>query len=407
MPTNAFALQKQPSVPEGFQLSGIHCGIKSNPEKEDLTIILSDRAATACGVYTENLVRAAPVTLDQARTPNRDTRAVVINSGNANACTGERGLNDAKQMCQLLAESCGLAAEQVLVMSTGIIGVFLPMEVIGRGIAEAAGQLKSDEQALLAAARGMMTTDTVPKLASCRVPTGSSRDITITGLAKGAAMIGPRMATMLGIVMTDAAIAPDVAQSLLASVVAETFNCIHVDGHMSTNDSVLLLANGAANREVSGGEMLTAFRDGVCAVCAELARSIPADGEGATHLITIAVRGCRDEQAARSIARTIADSPLVKTAIAGADPNWGRIISAAGYAGVPFDAHQMELKLNGYLLFSASCPVAFPVDEVSQSIRDNRDVLIELTFGEGSAETQFWTTDLTEEYVRLNADYHT
>jgi glutamate N-acetyltransferase/amino-acid N-acetyltransferase len=408
MPVNTASLQQTPCVPEGFHLSGIHCGIKSDPDKEDLTLILSDRPAVAAGVYTENLIRAAPVELDQSRTPSSKIRATVINSGNANACTGSRGREDAEKMCRLLAESCGLDADQVLVMSTGIIGSYLPMEAIRAGISLAAKQLASDERALLSAARGMMTTDTVPKIASCRLPAGDPSGLyTITGLAKGAAMIGPRMATMLGIVLTDAAISPALAQPMLAEIVEETFNCIHVDGHMSTNDTVLLLANGAARADVSAGDARAAFREGLYAVCAELARSIPADGEGATHLITITVRGSRDESTARTIARTIANSPLVKTAIAGADPNWGRIVSAAGYAGVPFDPARMELKLNGYRLFSASSPVDFPADEVSQSIRDNREVSIELTFAEGAAQARFWTTDLTADYVRLNTDYPT
>jgi glutamate N-acetyltransferase/amino-acid N-acetyltransferase len=398
-------------VPEGFRLTGVHCGIKSDPQKEDLTIIFSEREAVAAGVYTQNLVRAAPVELDRTRTPSRNIRAVVVNSGNANACTGNQGRKDAGQICHLVAEQFEIEAEQVLVMSTGIIGKFLPMAAIRCGITAAADRLGDDEGSIIAAARGMMTTDTVPKIAGRRITVAAENDCpdgcTIMGLAKGAAMIGPRMATMLGVLITDAVIAEEVAQPMLAEVVEKTFNCIHVDGHMSTNDTVLLLAGGASGTNLSGSDQQSAFRDGLYEVCAELARSIPADGEGTTHLITIDVRGCCSEQAAQTIARSVADSPLVKTAIAGADPNWGRIVSAAGYAGIPFNPEALQLRLNGQLLFCESSPVDFPAADVSRSIRENRDVSIELLFSEGDAAARFWTTDLTSEYVRLNTDYHT
>ena len=396
----------QPSVPAGFRMAGVYSGVKRNPNKLDLSLIVSDRPATASGVYTQNLVRAAPVELDRGRTPNDHTRAVVVNSGNANACTGDRGMADARQMCQLAADACELDADQVLVMSTGIIGEFLRMNLIAAGIRAAAEQLADDDESLTAAARGMLTTDSVPKIFGQRLDLPKRR-VAVTGMAKGAAMIGPNMATMLGLVLTDAPLPSAVAQKMLSEIVDDTFNCIHVDGHTSTNDTVLLLANGASGGGPLDDFELDTVRDALHTVCAKLARSIPADGEGAAHLITIDVQGCSSTAAARTIAKTIANSPLVKTAVAGADPNWGRIVSAAGYAGVTFDPKGVDLHVNDYLLFRDASPVAFDAEAVSNSIRDNRDVSIVLTFSEGSAKARFWTTDLTEEYVRLNADYHT
>jgi len=387
-------------------LAGVHSGVKSVPENEDLTLVVSDVPAVGAGVYTKNLVYAAPVAIDRERTPGDGFRAVVINSGNANACTGERGLDDARRMAQLAADTCGAKRDGALVLSTGIIGEYLPMEKISDGIEAAAARLGNDEKALISAARGMMTTDTVYKL-SGRVLSLGDRGISITGMAKGAAMIGPNMATMLGLILTDAPLAVEEAQSALSSAVEDSFNAISVDGHMSTNDTVLLLANGAAGGEPLAGEDLAAFRAALDQVCVELARSIPADGEGATHLVTIEITGCTDRISARQIAKTVAESPLVKTAVAGADPNWGRVVSAAGYSGVPFAPAGAGLRLNGFLLYRNGGPVEFDRQAVSDSIRDNRDTLIQLDFSEGQENARFWTTDLTAEYVRLNADYHT
>ncbi len=393
-------------VPRGFKLAGLHCGIKSDADKPDLTLIVTDGPATAAGVYTQNRVVAAPVTLDRERTPGDSIRAVVINSGNANACTGDRGLNDAREMARLAANTCNATPDQALVLSTGIIGEFLPMEVIAQGITAAAENLDTGAESLTAAARGMMTTDTVEKLAGRKVKL-SSGDVTLTGLAKGAAMIGPNMATMLGVVLTDAALSPQDAHAALTKAVRDSFNCVSVDGHMSTNDTVLLLASGAASSSPLADEDLAAFCEALQQVCMELARAIPADGEGAEHLITIDIEGCADRVAAHKIAKTVAESPLVKTAVAGADPNWGRIVSAAGYSGVPFNPAGVDLIVNGTLLYEQGAPVEFNESSVSDSIHNNRDTSIVLRFREGNERLRFWTTDLTAEYVRLNADYHT
>jgi glutamate N-acetyltransferase/amino-acid N-acetyltransferase len=392
-------------------MAGVHAGIKRNPTRQDITLVVSDKPCTAAGVYTTNLVFAAPVAYDRARTPGENFRAVVINSGNANACTGERGLRDAAEMAQLGAAACGASGDQALVLSTGIIGEFLPLEKIAAGIGACAERLAADEDSLLAAARGMMTTDTVHKLAGRTVKidnaTIGSRSFQITGMCKGAAMIAPNMGTMLGLVLTDAPIAAADLQNMLSAVVDDTFNCISIDGHMSTNDTVLLLANGGTGGAKLSGDELVQFQSALHDVCGELAKSIPADGEGASHLICIDDQGCASQTAARKIAKSVADSPLVKTAIAGADPNWGRIVSAAGYAGVPFDPAGVDLDVNGFALYRSGAPATFDAEKVSASIKDNRDTSIVLSFREGPAAARFWTCDLTAEYVRLNADYHT
>jgi len=395
-----------PPLPRGWRMAAVHAGIKRNALREDVTLVASDRPATAAGVYTTNLVFAAPVALDRSRTPGTGFRGVVINSGNANACTGTRGLDDAKQMATLAGHELGATGEQMLVLSTGIIGEFLPMPTVEKGIKAAVGCLAGDEKAALTAARGMMTTDTRPKMAGGTF-TADGVACTVFGMAKGAAMIGPRLATMLGVVVTDAALDPADAQRLLAAAAEETFNCVSVDGHMSTNDTVLLLANGAAGGPLLAGSGLEAFARTLHSVCEFLAREMADDGEGATHVMRIEVTGAASRDAARQIARTIADSPLVKTAVHGADPNWGRIVSAAGYSGIVFDPAQVVLRVNRTLLFKAGSPVPFDADAVSASIRDHRETLIDLVVGSGPGRIRFYSSDLTADYVHLNADYHT
>ena len=250
-----------------------------------------------------------------------------------------------------------------------------------------------------------MTTDTVEKSASCQLLVGDT-PVTITGIAKGSGMIAPNMATMLAVVMTDAKIKAPVAQEMLSEVCDRTFNCISVDGHTSTNDTILLLANGAATESELDEQALRSFRNAFEAICLQLAQAIVNDGEGATRSIEIHVTGCRSVEDANRIATSVGASPLVKTAIAGADPNWGRIVSAAGYAGPKFDSTELTLKLNGSALFKEGTPVAFDRDAVSKSLRENREVLVELQFSEGDEQARYWTCDLTAEYVRINAEYH-
>ncbi len=394
------------AIPLGFEFAGVSCGIKQAAGKEDISLVVCRGGAVAAGVYTQNRIFAAPVALDRQRTPSADIRVVVTNSGNANACTGERGMRDAHEMARLAAAACGAPAEKALVMSTGVIGEFLPMEKVAAGIAAAAEKLGTDEAAFLAAVRGIMTTDRGPKYASRTLQLGG-REVRIAGMAKGAGMIGPNMATMLSVITTDAALTPETAQAAISAAADESFNCISVEGHTSTNDTLLLLASGAAGGEPLSGADLQTFRAALTELCIELAKQIPDDGEGATHLIAIEVQGCATREDAQRIAHAIAHSALVKTAVAGGDPNWGRIVSAAGYAGVAFDPAQVSLRLNGYLIYENGAPVAFDAKTVSQSIQSQRETSIVLSVGKGPAGCRHWTSDLTVDYVKFNADYHT
>ncbi len=395
-----------PCPPAGFRLTGVACGIKAKAGAEDLTLIVADQPSVAAGVYTQNLVRAAPVEWDRRHTPSHTIRAVVANSGNANACTGRRGWSDVVEMARVTAELTGSTTDQVLVMSTGIIGDPLPMEKIRHGIHQAAKSLGNDQQSFLRAARGILTTDRSEKIASTRLQLDGQL-IQLAAFAKGAGMIGPHMATMLAVILTDAPLAPQQAQQALAEAVDVSFNCISVEGHMSTNDTVLLLASGTAGNHPLSERHLAEFTQSLSRLCTELAQMIPDDGEGASHLIEINVRGCRTRTDARMIARAIANSSLVKCAIAGGGPFWGRILSAAGSAGVAFDPMKARLSINGMLMFAEGEPVSFDAQAASHSIRKNRKTSIELQLQEGSAGITFWTSDLTIDYVRFNADYRT
>ncbi len=397
---------KLPAVPQGFRLAGAACGIKSDPNREDVTLIVCEDEAVAAGVYTTNLVHASAVALNRAKTPFESCRVVVVSSGNANTCTGERGGRDSREMLELAAAACGARADQALVMSTGIIGVFLPMDKVRAGIAAAATKLGCDDAALASAARGFTTTDKFEKVAG-RVVEISGAEVRITGIAKGAGMIAPNMATMLATIMTDASLTPDDAQASLRQAADVSFNAISVDGHMSTSDTVLLLASGRQSAAPLAGEDLATFQRALDEVCVELAKMIPADGEGASHLIALHVRGCRTQPEAQQIARKVGESALVKTAIAGSDPNWGRIVSAAGQAGVPFDPAGMSLAMNGHTIFQDGEPVPFDAAAVSASIKGRPETLVELTFSEGTAETRFWASDLTVDYVVFNSEYTT
>ncbi len=393
-------------LPAGFRAAGVACGIKGAPSKLDLALFVADRPSTAAGVFTSNLVCGAPVKVSRSRVPRSTARAVIVNSGNANACTGARGDEDARWMTAEVAGRLDCSPEDVLVCSTGVIGRFLPREKLAAGIPAVAGRLASSPEAFRDAATAMMTTDTFPKLAT-RARLVGAREVRVSGVAKGAAMIAPNMATMLAVLMTDAPLDPRQADSVLRHAVDRSFNSISVDGHMSTSDTVLLLASNAHSSSPLADRDLAATQEMVDEVAAELAQAIIRDAEGADHFVTLDVRGTRTRDDALRIARAIADSPLVKTAIAGGDPNWGRIISAAGYAGVPFREEDLSLKVNGVALYKSGGPTDFDAKSLSQGLRANREVLIELDLTLGREAVRFWTSDLTAEYVRLNADYTT
>ena len=392
-------------LPSGYRCAGIACGIKDG-ETPDLALFVSDVPACAAGVFTRNRVCGAPVRVSRSRVPSDTVCGVVINSGNANACTGERGLADARRMTVEVARQIDCDALDVLVCSTGVIGRCLPMDKLMSGIPTAAEKLDATPDAFEDAARAMMTTDTVHKQ-SVRETRIDGRTIRVSGAGKGAAMIGPDMATMLAVVMTDAALTPDQTDAALRGAADRSFHCISVEGHTSTSDSVILLANGAAEtgslRE-DGAEQVSQM---VNEVCLELAQAIIRDAEGADHFLAVRVSGARSPDDARRIAKTVADDTLVKTAIAGTDPNWGRIVSACGRTGVELTESDIALRINGALIYQRGNPVDFDHAAASNHMRDNRDVDIEIELPFGEAGATFWTSDLTKEYVRLNSDYTT
>jgi glutamate N-acetyltransferase/amino-acid N-acetyltransferase len=392
------------NLAHGYRYAGMHCGIRPEPDRLDLALVISDTPASAAGVFTQNRVVAAPVRVCRERLPRPDARGVVICSGNANACTGQRGLEDARRMTALAAEVVHCRPEQMLVCSTGVIGRHLPMPDIEIGIHTAAKHLEPTPAALDRAAHAILTTDTRIKVSSHTLQVAGS-EVRLTGFAKGAAMIGPNLATMLAFVLTDATVSPTDLAVLARRATDQSFHCISVEGHTSTNDTVLFFANGTGPR--LQGDSLARFEDAAATVCAQLAQAIAADAEGASHLIVLSVEGLRDDTEACRVAKAVADSPLVKTAVFGADPNWGRIVSAAGYAGVVFEEEQLSLWLGDMLLYHAGTPQPFDAATASAYLKNNREIRLRLRFTLGPGRCTFWTCDLGYEYVRLNAEYTT
>ncbi|MCY3021437.1 MAG: bifunctional glutamate N-acetyltransferase/amino-acid acetyltransferase ArgJ [Planctomycetota bacterium] len=394
----------------GFRTASLHCGLKTAKEEPpDLALLYAEQTCVAAGVFTQNRVCAAPVKLCRAHLAKSKhrARALIINAGVANACTGAQGDQDARTMAGLVCRDVNCKPQEVLVFSTGVIGPRLPMAKIEIGIQRLVSFVK--EQKITGDfARGIMTTDLVPKTAAAMVKLGG-KVVHLAGVCKGSGMIAPAMATMLAAVATDAVVAPAVLQTALEDVVEDTFNCVTVDGDTSTNDSLVVLASGLArNRPVSrtGGRDYEILRAGLHAVCDSLARQIAADGEGATHAITVYVGGTRNAADARAIARTIAESPLVKTAIAGNDPNWGRIVAAAGRAGVAFDPDEASLTVCGHELFKEGQPVPFDKPTVAAALKA-KDVSIVVLVGDGPGHAKLYTCDLTHGYITINAEYHT
>lgn len=405
-PTTAHEREDPPPLPRGFVAGGIACGLKSHAGRPDLAVLVTEGDCAGVGVFTQNQVVAAPVQVSRRRVPSERIRGVILNSGNANACTGAEGIQNANRMADVAAKRIGCEMDQVLVCSTGIIGEQLAIQKIAAAADELFEQIHAGPDAVEAAARAIMTTDTVPKWAG-RAREIAGRSVQVTGIAKGAAMMGPHLATMLAVILTDAPVDVLAADQVLRTAVDQSFNCMSVDGDMSTNDTVLFLANGSVGGESFRDESVEALGEMVTGVCVDLAKAIAGDGEGARHFVTIDVEGARSRDEAKAVAKTVANSPLVKTAIYGADPNWGRIVMAAGYAGVVFDESQLSLWLNDTLLYRKGAPQTFDSGAVSQQLRDRREVHIRLRFTLGEASTRFWTCDLTDEYVQLNAEYHT
>jgi glutamate N-acetyltransferase / amino-acid N-acetyltransferase len=391
-------------LPAGFRAAGIQCGLKKNGDL-DLALFTSDQPGAAAGVFTTNRVKAAPVIYDQAvLQAGGHFRAVVANAGNANACTGPRGESDTRLTAEWVAAGLGCGANEVLVLSTGVIGVHLPMEKIQGGVRQALSELDANQWE--SAARAIMTTDTRPKTAFAHSTAGYS----LAGFAKGAGMIAPNLATMLAVILTDAEIPQDTLQRYLQEAAQVSFNRIVVDGDMSTNDSVLLLANGASGVSLQGSEG-EVFKDLLNQVCRELAQAIVRDGEGATRLVSVQVHGAKDENDAQRVGRVIATSPLCKTAFYGADPNWGRFLCAAGYSGAEFQTEQLALWLadkpgKRILLVEGGMPVTFDESEAIR-LMQLPEWELHLDLGQGQAEIELWTCDLTEAYIQINGHYRT
>ena len=396
--------------PKGFRAAGVYGGIKSRP-KPDVGLLVCDRTAAAAVLFTTNLVVAAPVIVGRRHAGRGRLRGVVVNSGNANACTGKRGENDAMRMCTVAGGQVDCPPGLMLPSSTGIIGHLLPMAKVEPAIVAAAQRLGRSAEHAGQFAEAIMTTDLVRKTAEARFVV-NRQEVRLAGVCKGSGMIGPRLdtsakhATMLAYLTTDASVSPPVLHKLLAAASEKSFNAVTVDDHASTNDTVCLLASGMGGGKIASPGAVNSFAAALDEVCQSLARQIAADGEGAEKIVTIHVTGARSGAAAKAIARAIAVSPLVKCAMHGNDPNWGRIVSAAGMAGVPFDPDRCVLKLAGTIVFRAGQPARFDAAGVSRALHQ-KEVIVELDCRMGRDRATMWTCDLSKQYVTINADYHT
>jgi len=392
------------TAPTGFKSAALHCGIKAKPDALDLAVIATDTFASMAGIFTTNLAQAAPVLVSKQHleATHGVGCAIVVNSGCANACTGAEGLANAKRMTEQVADALGCPPEHVLVASTGVIGVGLPMERVIPGIQQACSALARGSGG--EAARAIMTTDPFPKEHSVRVTT-SRGSFVVGAMAKGSGMIEPNMATMLGFITTDAQVPPAMLHRALVESARDTFNAITVDGECSTNDSLFAMASGSSGTAIDE-ELYPALLDGLLSVSEPLALGIVRGGEGATKVVAVSVYDARTIDDARQVARTIANSPLVKTAVHGADPNWGRIVAAAGRSGVKFDMQKVTVRVGGILLFENGLPHDESSPKAAEMLmRDTVD--IEVSLGGGAACATIWGCDLSAEYVRINGEYRT
>ena len=395
------------ATPAGFMGAAVAAGIKKVPGALDLALIFSDApGTTAAGVFTTNRVAAAPVILSRQnlRASGGRARAVVVNSGNANACTGRAGLRASQETARAAAKALGVSQSEVLVASTGVIGVPLKPELILNHIPALRQNLSVENAAPVA--RAIMTTDTFPKACALRAKV-DGKSVTLAGIAKGAGMIHPHMATLLSFVTTDAAVPPALLDQMLRAAVAPSFNCITVDGDTSTNDTVVVLASGRSGVSIRpGAKAADVLLAGLTELCQALARMIARDGEGAKKLVTIEVRGARTAADADGVARAIANSPLVKTAIAGSDPNWGRIICAAGYSGADFDPAKVDIRVNRLYLCRRGLDAAFDEAAAKREL-DQKEITLRVDLHQGKAAARIWTCDLTHDYITINASYRT
>ncbi len=392
--------------PLGFRAAGVAAGVKKKPGLLDVALLACDARAAAAAVFTTIRVPAAPVVVSREHlaTSRGRLRAVVVNSGNANACTGARGLRDARRMAALAASLLGVREAEVLVGSTGVIGRPLPMDKVAAGIRAAAASLRADSRGGATFLRGIMTTDRFPKEAEAAL-TIRGRRVRVAGVVKGAGMIAPRMATMLSFVTTDAAVSPARLRRLLAAAVEKSFNRITVDSHMSTNDTCCVMASGRSGVTIAGGAAERKFAAALESVLLALALKIVRDGEGATRVVEVRVVGAKSDADAELAARAIANSPLVKTALFGADPNWGRFVSAAAASGAAFEESKTTLRINGLAIYRRGRPLA--VTPALQRGMRREYVTLRLDLGLGRGQSVVYTCDLGYDYVKCNAEYTT
>ncbi len=393
------------SFPKGYQATGLNCGIKK--EKMDLAVVVSDVPAQAAAVYTTNLFQAAPLQVTKANLAKEGkAQAIVVNSGVANAAMGKQGVNDSEKVADALAAAYGLPAHYTIVASTGVIGMPLPVEKIVSGINASKDLVKPLDEGANAASQAIMTTDSVPKTAEAVVQIGGV-DVTFWGMCKGAGMIHPNMSTMLGFVLCDAAVKGNLLQQALQDAIGDSFNMISVDGDTSTNDMVTVLANGKANNPViddATSDAYVGFAKALKQICIDLAKQIVADGEGATKMFEVQVKNAPTVTDAKTIARAVTSSSLVKAAMYGRDANWGRIACAAGYSGAVFNPDLMDIFVGDLQVAKAGQGLAFD-EEKALAILSEDTILVSIDLHEGQAQATAWGCDLTHDYVSINADY--
>lgn len=393
------------TTPQGFLAAGVKAGIKASGN-HDVAVIYSTVPAATGAVFTQNKMCAAPVLVSRKVAAKSYTQAIVVNSGCANACTGEQGLKDAEAMQAQTAELLGVENDAVYVCSTGVIGHFMPMDKLAKGIAGAVDAM--DETGGESCAMAIQTTDTFIKHAAYEFELGG-KTVKIAGIAKGAGMIHPNMATMLTFLTTDAAVAPDVLKRAVKAAADKSFNMVVVDGDTSTNDSMIVLANGLAENEIIVSEEhpdYPAFFEALLACAQDLAKMIARDGEGATKFLEVNVAGAATWAEAKTAAMAIAKSPLVKTAFFGKDPNWGRIVCAAGYSGAQMEPDKVNLEIGGVRLVENGMNCNVPLESL-KDIMEQHDISMKIDLGAGKEEATVWTCDFSYEYVKINGEYHT
>ncbi len=396
---------------QGFKAAGIHVGVKTHANwKKDVALIVSDVDCAASAVFTKNVVKAAPIHVDKVHLADGKARAIIANSGNANACA-PHGEENAIKMCQAAAKAIGCKPEDVLVSSTGVIGQTLNVKVIEDGVPELYAALEHSVEASDAAAHAIMTTDTEKKEVAVETTVGG-KTVRMGGIAKGSGMIHPNMGTMLCFLTTDCAISPEMIRTALLETVNVSFNRISVDGDTSTNDTCCVLANGMAGNAVitEKGEDYAAFLEALRALCTELAKKMASDGEGAKHLITCTVKNAADEAQAETVSKSVISSTLTKAAIFGADANWGRVLCAMGYSGAEFDPEKVDVHFTSAAGDIAVCEKGRGLDfdeDLAKKILTEHDVEINISLGEGSASCTCWGCDITYDYIKINGDYRT